>query len=232
MIEQTAFGADTQPQFGTNSFAENPEPRCPCLLLLDISGSMNGPPINELNAGLVTFKDCLAADALAMKRIEIAIVTFGGTVQTACDFTTIEGFHPPTLTAGGDTPMGTAIAQAVSMIRQRKDTYKAHGISYYRPWIFLITDGGPTDAWASAAAQVKQGEASKSFLFFSVGVAGANFDVLKQISTREPLQLQGLEFKKLFLWLSQSQSSVSRSNPGDGVPLTDPTGPKGWASTI
>ncbi len=43
--------------FATSDFASNPEPRCPCILLLDVSGSMNGRPINELNAGLVTFRD-------------------------------------------------------------------------------------------------------------------------------------------------------------------------------
>ncbi len=63
--------------FATSDFASNPEPRCPCILLLDVSGSMNGRPINELNAGLVTFRDELLADPLALKRVELGIVTFG-----------------------------------------------------------------------------------------------------------------------------------------------------------
>lgn len=54
--------------FATSDFASNPEPRCPCILLLDVSGSMNGRPINELNAGLVTFRDELLADSLALKK--------------------------------------------------------------------------------------------------------------------------------------------------------------------
>jgi uncharacterized protein YegL len=88
----------------------------------------------------------------------------------------------------------------------------------------MITDGGPTDEWQSAADLVKQGEASKSFVFFSVGVEGANFDALAKISTRTPIKLKGLNFRDLFLWLSQSMKSVSQSSPGDKVTLP----PVGW----
>lgn len=215
--------------FGTNDFAENPEPRCACILLVDVSGSMRGQPISELNGGLVTFKDELAADSLAAKRVEVAIVSFGESVQTACDFTTAAAFSPPTLSSSGNTPMGAAIHQALDLLRNRKDTYKSNGIAYFRPWIFLITDGGPTDEWASAAQKLKQGEEKKEFAFFTVGVEGANFDILGQISPRQPLKLKELRFRDLFVWLSASLKSVSKSNPGDTVPLRSPTGPTGWA---
>jgi len=122
-----------QMPFGTNDFAMNPEPRCPCVLLLDTSGSMGGQPITELNQGLITYKDELAADALASKRVEVSIVTFGGRVETACDFTTAESFQPPSLSADGDTPMGAAIVQGLQMLQQRKDEYKRNGISYSMP---------------------------------------------------------------------------------------------------
>jgi uncharacterized protein YegL len=218
MTEQIAFG--------TTDFADNPEPRCPCLLLLDVSGSMHGQPIDELNAGLITFKDELAADALAMKRVEVGIVTFGP-VQITLPFQGADSFYPPRLKAQGATPMGNAIKQGLDMVRLRKDEYRANGISYYRPWVFLITDGGPTDEWQSAAAAVREGESSKSFAFFAIGVQGANMDTLKQISVREPLRLDGLRFRELFSWLSSSLRSVSRSTPGTDVPLLPP---QGWAS--
>lgn len=216
--------------FGTSDFAENPEPRVPCVLLLDVSGSMGGQPIAELNEGLATYKDELAADSLASKRVEVAVVTFGGIVQTACDFATADSFYPPNLTATGDTPMGAAVNQAVDMVHERKQLYRANGIAYYRPWIFLITDGAPTDEWKSAAQRVIEGETSKSFSFFAVGVEGANMEILKQISKREPLKLKGLRFRDLFQWLSNSQQSVSKSTPGDEVPLQNPTTPNGWAA--
>lgn len=215
-----------QISFGTTEFADNPAPRCPCLLLLDVSGSMQGQPIAELNSGLTTFKDELAADTLAMQRVEVGIVTFGP-VEIALPFQGAAAFYPPALTAQGDTPMGAAIKQGLDLVRQRKDEYRANGISYYRPWVFLITDGGPTDEWQSAAAAVREGEASKKFAFFAIGVQGANMDVLKQISVREPLQLDGLRFRDMFRWLSSSLRSVSQSTPGTEVPLQPP---QGWAS--
>lgn len=215
-----------QISFGGGEFADNPEPRCPCVLLLDVSGSMAGAPITELNSGLTVFKDELCADSLAMKRVEVGIVTFGP-VRIETPFTSAESFITPQLHTQGDTPMGAAIHQAIQLLDNRKSEYKANGISYYRPWIFLITDGGPTDEWKSAAAAVKEGEKSKKFAFFAVGVKGANMEILSQISDREPLSLDGLRFRDMFKWLSSSLKSVSQSTPGTEVPLAPP---KGWAS--
>src|SRR5438874_1308663 len=85
-------------------FADNPEPRCPCVLLLDTSGSMTGNPVRALNEGLAAFREELLQDALARRRVEIAIVTFGGEVKVLQEFVTVDNYTPPTLQAIGLTP--------------------------------------------------------------------------------------------------------------------------------
>ena len=207
-------------------FAANPEPRCACVLLLDVSSSMSGKPIAALNEGLAAFARDVSGDAVASQRVEVAIVTFGGEVATAQDFVTVGDFEPSTLKAGGWTPMGQAIERALDMVDERKALYRENGIVYYRPWVFLITDGHPTDSWDEAARRVHEAEAAGRVAFFAVGVEGADMEILSKIAVRDPLKLSGLQFVELFLWLSQSQRAVSTSKPGDqtALPPVD-----GWA---
>ena len=219
--EQVPFAADDA--FAAAEFVDNPEPRCPCVLLLDTSSSMSGKPIDELNEGLKHFQEQLLSDELAAKRVELAVVAFGP-VRTESEFQTPDLFTPPTLVAEGNTPMGAAIEKAVSMIDERKESYRAAGVNYYRPWIFLITDGAPTDPWEKAAKLVQAGEQEGHFAFFPVGVKAANMDVLDKFGARKPLKLDGLKFHELFSWLSRSLQRVSQSQLGTEVALPAPGG--------
>ncbi|MEB3151602.1 MAG: VWA domain-containing protein [Sphaerospermopsis sp.] len=211
-------------------FAENPEPRCPCILLLDTSGSMQGPPVEALNEGLQQFKEELVKNSLAARRVEVAIVTFDTEVRVLQDFVTADEFYPPVLTAQGLTSMGSGINKALDLIQARKAQYRSNGIAYYRPWIFMITDGEPQgemyNAVESAALRLKEDEANKRVAFFPVGVENANMERLSQIAVRTPLKLTGLNFVEMFVWLSASMSAVSHSKVDEQVALP----PIGWGT--
>jgi uncharacterized protein YegL len=221
--------AETTSGFAGIEFAENPEPRCACVLVLDTSGSMQGPPIEQLNLGLRSFKDELVSDSLAAKRVEVAVLTFGDGVRFVSDFTDAATFEPPQLTAAGLTPMGAAIWDALGRLTARKETYRTNGVAYYRPWVFLITDGEPTDEFETAAARVREGEATNAFSFYAVGVSDANMVKLAQIAppNRPPVRLDGLRFRDLFVWLSKSMRTVSHSAVGQTISLEPP----GWITT-
>ncbi|BDA76276.1 von Willebrand factor, type A (plasmid) [Calothrix sp. PCC 7716] len=213
---------------GLPEFAVNPENRVPVVLLLDTSASMSGQPIQELNKGIVALKKDILRDTQASLSVEVAIVGFGP-VQLIQDFVTIDNFTPPILEAQGNTPIAEAIDSALDLLEDRKATYKANGIQYYRPWVFLITDGAPTDSsdyWRAAAHRIQEDEANRRLLFFAVGVQGANMQILKQIAPpeRPPVLLNGLDFSSLFIWLSTSMKRVSSGKVGEVLALP----PVGW----
>jgi uncharacterized protein YegL len=203
---------DTEAELATEAIEEeNFEPRCACLLLLDTSGSMSGSPIREVNRGIQGFRSALLQDELAALRVEPAIVTFDTEVRTVVEFGTADRFNPPELRTKGSTSMGAGILRAIAMIEERKRYYDEHALERWRPWLWLMTDGAPTDAWQEAARQVREGVQEKRFLFFAVGTAMANFSVLRQISVLPPVRLKEASFGKMFEWLSRSMRSVSRS---------------------
>jgi uncharacterized protein YegL len=218
----------------------NPQhPHCPVVLVLDTSGSMaEQGKIGQLAEGLAFFKEDVVKDELARKRVEIAVVTFGERVELAQDFASVDRFGPPGVRASGATPMGAALARAVELVEARKRAYREAGVDYYRPWIFLITDGAPTDmkpgdeAWSGVVRRLHEGEAERKFLFFAVGVEPADMALLGQLSPpeRAPIRLQRGRFREMFAWISRSQQRVSSSRPGDEIALDNPLGPRGWGS--
>lgn len=214
---------------GLPEFVENPENRCPVILLLDTSTSMIGEPVQALMRGVRVFKEEIHRNTKASLTVEVAVVSFGP-VQLLQDFVTIEHFTPPTLEAEGLTPIGEAIEFSLDLLEARKDIYKSYGIQYYRPWIFMITDGAPTDDWQAAAQRLHAGEEDGRYCFFSVAVEGADIPKLKLISppNRPPILLNGLDFQELFIWLSNSMKRVSSGKVGETLALP----PVGWGQVV
>ena len=210
-------------------FTDNPEPRCACVLLLDTSGSMQGPPIQALNEGVKAFKEELEGDPLASLRVETAIVSFNSNVELVQDFATVDSLTTPDLRVSGITGTATAVNFAIDRLEERKQSYRDAGISYYRPWIVLITDGASTDGkqqMQAASERIRQAEDAKQLAFFSVGVAGADMSELNSLAPRGAMPLNGLAFKEFFVWLSSSMTRVSSSRVDDEISLPDPSG---WA---
>ena len=223
------------PDIQTN--LSNPEPRCPVVLLLDVSASMQGAKIRAVNESVDRFNYGFRHNQLAGQRVEIAIVAVGGEARvldcrgrggaaqpTGDAFAPVRDFIPPTpLQSYGLTPLGAGMRLALKLIRNRKDELRAEGVHMYRPWIVLISDGAPNDdGWEQAADAAVAEERRKGVVVYPIGVKEADMTVLSRFSVRRPLKLRGLDFPALFEWLSTSLGSVARSQPGDEIQLQDP----------
>jgi len=217
-----------------NDLVENPTARVPVCLCLDVSSSMDGAPIDELNEGVKIFFDAIKDDEIAMFSAEIAIVTFGSDVQCVRDFGTIEGDEAPHLRAYGNTLMGEAVNMALDMLERRKDEYKENGVNYYQPWLVVMTDGQPNGSQAELERAIERTVSminGKKLTIFPIGIGeDADMDLLARFSPkRTPLRLKGLNFREFFTWLSRSVSATSQSTPGESIKL-DTDGIAGWGT--
>ncbi|WP_456279016.1 vWA domain-containing protein [Bacillus sp. AK128] len=200
---------------------ENPSTRLPICLVLDTSYSMNGEPIKELNKGVKLFMESIRKDDIASASAEISMVTFGGEVKQLFDFGSINRQTIPHLTVDGLTPMGEGINLAIDLLERRKNMYSQSGVSYFQPWIVIMTDGAPTDDISLASRRTTDLVNNKKLTIFPLGI-GPNADMatLKQFSPkRPPLKIKGLNFVEFFEWLSSSVSAISASTPGEDVKL-------------
>ena len=199
--------------------AENYEQKCLCVLVLDVSGSMRGEPIKELNNGLQDFYNEIMADETTSQRLEVSIMTFNQDVQTLQEPALIENVTIPTLTAYGSTAMVDAVNEAIDKVEARKNWYKETGQKYYRPWIILMTDGEPDDGQDvdGLAARIKNDVEAKHYVFMSVGIEGANMQTLQTLQGggMAPAKLKGLKFKQFFQWLSASMGTIVNHAVGE-----------------
>lgn len=226
--------------FRQEDLVQNPTARVPVCLCLDVSGSMRGAPLNELNRGIREFYQAIQNDEVALYAAEICIITFGGNGEAKClsDFARLQNkddsmIEPPELIADGITPLGEGVNLALDKLDKRKNEYKAKGVDYYQPWLVIMTDGEPNGdsrELERALNRVQMLLEEKKLTVFPIGIGSdANLSILSRFSKNgEALKLQGLKFSEFFEWLSQSVSKTSQSTPGEKVEI-DMSNVKSWS---
>lgn len=213
------------------ALAENTSQRLPCVVVLDGSTSMaEGGAIEALNEGLRLLESDLKADDVARQRVRILVLRIGAPhdVEVVTDWTDAIEFEAPEIEANGTTPLGTGVRRALEEIEAEKARYRDNGIPYNRPWLFLLTDGEPTDLdWEASARECRAAEEAGHVSVFCVGVGDANIGKLAKFSPRQPLKLKGLAFREFFLWLSRSARAGSQAAPSDAIQMAAPSD---WAT--
>lgn len=219
--------------FGDLEFADNPDPRCPIILVLDCSTSMKEPlegetqtPMEALDGGLDTLVTELHRDPLAQRRAEISFVTYGINVNPATEFKTADNLVLPDLEEMGRTSTGAALVEALDALEDRKNELDANGVPRYKAQLYIITDGLSTDDTSVAAERIREYEEKGKLSAFAIAVEGADVNALSEVFVRQPLKLRKVAFAEFFEWISASAATVSASQPGDKV---RPPSPEGWA---
>ena len=219
----------------------NPAPRCPVVLILDSSRSMQGAPIQELEAGLLQFINETAHDEAASMSIDLEVIVFGGAPGTKT--TTIIPFMPITdviqtkiqhLRAYGGTFIGTAMTTALADLETRRREYRDHSISGYRPWVIVMSDGKPGDKWQQPARQLRELADHGKIQYLGIAIGDqADLSLFAQMlpDTPGPVRLKGLRFRQFFKWLSDSMVSVSCSSCADQESITLPN-PNAWVDGL
>ena len=125
--------------FDNSLDVSNPAPRCPVVLLLDVSISMDGEPIRELNQGYRQFLQETMNDEGASMSVDLEVITFGSSVEVRQPFMPLSSVAPApaALTAGGSTPMGQALRLASEHLKARRQKYRENGIAAYGVIMYL-----------------------------------------------------------------------------------------------
>lgn len=205
---------------GLRDLVYNPTPRVPVALCLDVSGSMSGDPIRELNAGVQQYLQEMRADDLTLSSAETAVVTFDEEADCVADFNTADRLQVPELESGGCTYMGEGLTLALDLLEKRKDQYKATGVDYYQPILVVMSDGNPNgvpSVLKEATRRIHDLVNARRLTVVAVGIgADADMAALASLSPRQrPVRLGEMQFREFFAWLSRSVASVSASLPGD-----------------
>lgn len=185
--------------------------RLPVYLLLDTSGSMYGEPIEAVKNGVQTLISTLRNDPYALETAYLSIITFNSTAQQITPLTELATIQQPNIDAGGCTVLGGALELLAKKVDSEITKTTAEVKGDWRPLVFLMTDGEPTDSITKGLEEFKKRK-------FGMVVAcaagqGANVNTLKQI-TENVVQLDTADsatIKAFFKWVSASISTSSKS---------------------
>jgi len=205
------------------------EKRTLVCFVLDVSGSMVGDPITELNTALNEFVHEMANDITFAHNIEVSVVTFDSNVKVLQDaILSDEITHNFQLRPSGTTALVDGVRKGIEIVNDRKQYYKQYGLLYTRAFIVLVTDGAPdSDQDVSGLKkQIENDTKNGKYVFMSLGVTGADMNVLQNISGYletgrnpdgsikgyeliKPLPLKGTAFKGFFQFIAQSSKAAS-----------------------
>jgi uncharacterized protein YegL len=185
--------------------------RLPIYLVLDCSGSMAGEPIEAVRQGVKALVADLKGDPQALETAFLSVITFDSGARQVIPLTELMQFQEPNLDAAGSTAMGEALKLLEQAIDKevRKGTQGQKGD--WRPLVFIMTDGQPTDNWMPPADSVKSKKLGN--IIACAAGQGADANNLKRI-TEIVVKLDNLQpdtLKQFFRWVSDSIKTTSAS---------------------
>ena len=202
--------------------------RLPVYLLLDRSGSMAGEPIEAVRQGVKYLISSLRKEPQAIETAYLSVITFGSDARQDVPLTELMNFKEPKLDASGTTALGEALTILNRCLdtEVRKSSPSQKGD--YKPLVFIMTDGEPTDSWEGPADEIKK-KAGKLANIVAVGCGpDVNTDTLKRITGTVLMMssYQPDDFNQFFRWMSQSVAQASQKFIADGEkPATLPPPP-------
>jgi uncharacterized protein YegL len=169
--------------FDPKKFTVSKAKPLPVVLLLDVSGSMVGGKIRNLNKAVEEMLDTFAQEEKMETEIQVSIITFGDEVKLHLPYTKASQVKWERLEANGFTPMGTALKMAKAMIEDKGITPSRA----YRPTVVLVSDGQPNDDWEEPLdAFISNGRSSKCFCMAMAIGYDADEEVLKRFISKSP----------------------------------------------